>query len=99
VLLTAFASGVCAAASFLSQQSSYSDDGIFISVGASSTTTTADGEHHTAIMSTLFAYSKKTLYDVIDPADKVYAATYLGAGAWKSSIAYKEQALIKEDYR
>jgi hypothetical protein len=49
-------------------------------------------------VSTLYAYSKKVLYDM-NPATKVYAATYLGAGAWKSSIDYKEQALIKEDYR
>jgi hypothetical protein len=39
------------------------------------------------------------LYDVDDPDPEIYAATYMGAMSWKSSIAYKEQALIREDFR
>jgi hypothetical protein len=50
-------------------------------------------------MSTLFAFSKARLYDVDSTSDEVYAATYMGAMSWKSSISYKEQSLIREDYR
>lgn len=88
-------------------QTSFSKDGIFISIGAyCKTAMTAEGESFypdatPGIMSTLFAYSKAALYDCENDDDgrKIYAATYLGSFAWKSSISYKEQSLIKEDYR
>lgn len=51
-------------------------------------------------MSTLYAYSKAALYGVDAPNPRnIYAATYMGAMSWKSSITYKEQSLIREDYR
>lgn len=43
--------------------------------------------------------SQAALYDVDDPDAQIFAATYMGAMSWKSSIAYKEQALIRDDYR
>lgn len=43
--------------------------------------------------------SQAALYDVDDPDTQIFAATYMGAMSWKSSIAYKEQALIRDDYR
>jgi hypothetical protein len=88
-------------------QISFSKDGIFISIGAyCETATNPNGQSFypntdPGIMSTLFAYSKAALYDCenTDPQRKIYAATYLGPFAWKSSISYKEQSLIKEEYR
>lgn len=79
-------------------QISYSHDGIFLSIGASFK---KDDNAEAAILSVLFAYSKAALYDCDTPDEdtKIYAATYLGSSAWKSSISYKEQCLIKEDYR
>lgn len=88
-------------------QISFSDKGIFISIGAHcATPTDADGNSFypdttPGIMSVLFAYSKAALYDCenTDSDRKIYAATYMGPMAWKSSISYKEQSLIMEDYR
>lgn len=78
-------------------QSSYSHDGIFISIGASCGG--AGPKAEAGIMSTLYAFSKSALYSTSRPPHKIFAATYIGAMSWKSSISHKEQSLIKEDYR
>jgi hypothetical protein len=54
---------LCAASPTTTKQTSYSDDGLFISIGAScaSAATGAGVAPPTGIMSTLFAYSKVIL--------------------------------------
>lgn len=67
------------------------------SIGASCSSSQKGEE--TAIMSTLYAYSKAALYDVSTSSPNILAATYMGPMSWKSSISHKEQSLVKEDYR
>jgi hypothetical protein len=88
-------------------QISFSKDGFFLSIGAHcGTPVDEEGKSFypdttPGIMSVLYAYSKDALYDCEnnDHDRKIYAATYLGPMAWKSSISHKEQSLIEEDYR
>lgn len=77
-------------------QGTYTDDGIFVSMGVFC----SEGADYD-FLSVLYAFSKDKLYS--SPAEgetcEIYAATYLAPTAWHRSIPSKSKALIQEDHK